>query len=426
MKKHCPRCGAYTDSKATFCGGCGGNLAVLWERFPAIDSLEAFIQGGGTVGRGAVAPIEAPEASIDALDLGAPAPAGGASDLDASLGSSFDAGLAADLSTDLSGDLSGALSSDFSGDLSGGLGAPGDMGNVDFSGLGTDIAVPAGTESSSGELDFSALDPSSPPPLPDPAAAVSSPGIFDLDAGMDMSASASDSLSDDGGLDFGSLASPADSSDDDTGSLPTLSFDPAAATGGLDDLGASPLGIATQGASEVYDLDAQLGSGSGPAIGGSGEIDFSALSGDVPSASDSGNVDFSNLSTLDQSSSSDTGGDVLDLSLSNFGGGMGELDFSSLVQDASGPATGEGDAIDFSGLSSIDVAPPAGAASGSGSGDRPADDIVYDLDLDAASSPGTADGPVADGFGFDASDMSGMEDDLLKASIISYKPSGQE
>ena len=324
-------------------------------------------------------------------------------DLGADLGGGLDAGLSGEISNEFSTDFSGELSADLSGELS----ASGEIGGVDFTGLDLGLGGDGGP-ASSGELDFSALESS-------PASAPGS-DVFDLDAGLDASFDNGPSMD----LSF-QTSGPAE----DAGSVPTLSFDPSAVAG-ASGLSATPaasepldLGGGEGGGDGVYDLDAQLGGGFS-AEPASGEIDFSALSADSGLVDGSGEVDFSNLSTLENSQSGDSAGEALDLSLSNFGGGLGELDFSSLVQDASGVGGGSGaaDAIDFSGLSSIDIAPPLTQSSpGSGSG-AASDDIVYDLDLDLGGDGGGA----PSGFGLDDKSMSAMEDDLLKASIISYKP----
>lgn len=312
--------------------------------------------------------------------------------------------MSGDLSADLSGEL-GVAAPGFGGMDFSALGDASGSGGLDFSGLGGAAAPSPG----SGELDFSSLGSASP----------AGGDVFDLDGGL-------------GGVDFGTLdgglggdlsfqTGGPSGGGFDAGSVPTLSFDPSTVSGGLRP---SP---APGGGADVFDLDAQLGVPSAPAPAASApggpDIDFSALGGAPAPGLGSGDIDFSNLSTLDTSQSGDSGGDALDLSLSNFGGGLGELDFSSLVQDASagaGGGGGRGDAIDFSGLSSIDIAPPAAGVGSSASGERPSDDVVYDLDLDMGA---TNAGGLDLGFGFDDKDMSEMGDDLLKASMISYKPS---
>ncbi len=480
MANFCPRCGYYTDPAGTFCCGCGGKLETLRNSHPVSDPVARYLGEGYTppVVSSSPAPAAPPpvpaaapsmeSAELDLSAVGAPTPPmsgadpaidlsgdfaadlsapglsgddfsadfsadlsadlsgdfaadlGGdlGADLGADLSTDFGGGLGGDLGADLGGGLSGEMSSEFSADFSGELSADlsgelspgGDMGGVDFTGL--DLGLGGDGPASSGELDFSALESS-------PASAPGS-DVFDLDAGLDASFDNGPSID----LSF-QTSGPADM---DAGSVPTLSFDPSAVAGasGLSATPAAsePLDLGSGGGESgggdgVYDLDAQLGGGFS-AEPASGEIDFSALSADSGLGEGSGEVDFSNLSTLENSQSGDSAGEALDLSLSNFGGGLGELDFSSLVQDASGIGGGSGaaDAIDFSGLSSIDIAPPLTQSNPGNSGDRPSDDIVYDLDLDLGGDVGGA----PSGFGLDDKSMSAMEDDLLKASIISYKP----
>jgi len=451
MSNFCPRCGYYADPAGTYCMGCGGRMDVLRANFPVLDPVVRYLSGRNAMAsptgakarpvpaaaaaaaparpaapsRPAAPPPPPPPPALhldpDDLDLsavGAPTPPiSGSRDAAFSLSGDFGADLsAAGMSgDDFTADLSGELTADLSGS--------GELGGVDFGGL--DLGpTPAGGPNSSGELDFSALDgsPRSAPSNVPPS------DVFDLDA--DLGGGLDASFDDGGGLDFSFQTSgPADF---DAGSVPTLSFDPSAVSGssGLGTTPATGDPFGAPGSDGAYDLDGAFGAPAAPAARGgggggfvaepaSGEIDFSALSADSGLGSGSGEVDFSNLSTLENSQSGDSAGEALDLSLSNFGGGLGELDFSSLVQDASGGGSGAADAIDFSGLSSIDIAPPLAASSaGVPGGGRKSDDIVYDLDLDLDGGGGGG----GSGFGFDDKDMSSMEDDLLKASIISYKP----
>lgn len=428
----CPRCGGYTAPKVTFCGGCGGQLQRLRQNSPAI----GLLMGGGTPANelprsfegddGEVAtpsrrqsppappaaavvdfsssPPPVPPSAMPAgdggfdldlgvspsasagdgvfdLDLGVPSP--GATQLDA--GPSFDLGEAAGGGPDaaiptLAFDPSSMGVGDNVFDLDGGSPGGGTQSfDLDLSapsgGSAIDLSAPAAGGNLSFDLDLSAPSPASAAPPAD--------GVFDLD--------------------FSSPAAPA----------------PAPAMDG------------------VFDLDAGLDAVSSPmaSAAGGGEIDFSALStlgapgGGALQSSDE--VDFSSLSSLSQSQE---GGDSLDLSLSNFGGDLGEVDFSAVSADLGAPPK-DGDAIDFSGLSSIDVAPPPKrqtssmgmSDSGSGTGE-----IVYDLDLSFTDAPAPGDlgiqspqpvaGPGSDGE-FVLDDQDGLlDDDLLKASLISYQP----
>jgi hypothetical protein len=130
------------------------------------------------------------------------------------------------------------------------------------------------------------------------------------------------------------------------------------------------------------------GGGLGGLGAGSGEVDFSSLSslGDQPM----GDNPFESLSFADFSSA-------------DLGGATGEVDFSAIADGAS--LEGLENSMDFSGLSSLEFVPPPTGGAASFSEDSlslgGAGTEVYDLDDNALNSG---------------------EDELLKASLLNYKP----
>lgn len=204
------------------------------------------------------------------------------------------------------------------------------------------------------------------------------------------------------------------------GEFATLAFDPSASRGELPvqapppgKKGAGPgapakaAGPGVKGPPEPPTLGAGAGrSGGAGAMVSSPDVDFSALAGGGMEGFGAGSaeVDFSSLSSLSDRAPGDNPFGSLsmgDMSAPDLGGATGEVDFSAIADG--GSLEGLENSMDFSGLSSLEFVPPpagAGAAQDGFSMDAGATD-VYDLDDNALNSG---------------------EDELLKASLLNYKP----